>query len=122
MNLPTQCQQIISTYRKHGWALRRVLLSSQTRAELASQFEALFGDATIKDAEVNALWFARKSHEEREAWELRLISEMPYALFETFERDETEEDREDLRLEMESRLRDYAATKTHTPNANQGLK
>lgn len=116
MNLPAQCQQIISTYRKHGWTLRRVLLCSETRAELSSQYEILFGNAVIKDAEFNALWFARKSHEEREAWELRLISEMPYALFETFEHDESEEDREDLRLEMESRLRDYATTKTDTPS------
>lgn len=84
-----------------------MLLRSQTRAQIDSHLEILFSDAVIKDAEVDALWFARNSHEGREAWELRLMSETPYALFETFESDEDEEDREDLRLEMEARLRDY---------------
>ena len=48
----------------------------------------------------------RGSHEEREAWELRLIAENPFALFETFEKDETEEQREEMRREMEARLRE----------------
>lgn len=83
------------------------MLRMETRAQINSQVETLFGDTLIKDAEVDALWFSRNSHEGREAWELRLMSETPYALFETFEPDEAEEDREDLRLEMEARLRDY---------------
>jgi hypothetical protein len=41
------------------------------------------------------------------AWELRLLGETQYALFETFEADETEDQREEVRLEMEARLRDY---------------
>jgi hypothetical protein len=45
----------------------------------------------------------------REAWELRLISETPYALFEAFEEDETEEQREEVRREMEARMREYTA-------------
>ena len=36
-----------------------------------------------------------------------MIAATPYALFETFEVDEPEEDREDVRREMEARLRDY---------------
>ena len=105
------CKQIIATYGKHGWMLRRVLLRPQTHASVGPQSETLFAKAEIKESEVDALWFARNSHEGREAWELRLISETPYALFETFELDEAEEDREDLRLEMEARLRDYASLK-----------
>ena len=61
----------------------------------------------IKEAAVDALWFSRPSHENREAWELRLLAQAQYALFETFEADETEEEREDVKLEMEARLRDY---------------
>jgi hypothetical protein len=53
------------------------------------------------------LWFARPSNNNRTAWELRLLAETQYALFETFEADETEEQREEMRLEMEARLRDY---------------
>jgi hypothetical protein len=53
------------------------------------------------------LWFSRPSHEKREAWELRLISEQAYALFEVFEADESEEDREGARKEMENRMREH---------------
>ncbi len=76
---------IVGTYQKHGWQLRRVLLRG----------------------EVDGMWFSRPSHDQREAWELRLLAENPFALFETFEKDETEDQREEVRREMEARLRDY---------------
>lgn len=98
--------EIVGVYQKHGWQLRRVLLTATTRAELRPPSE-LFKTAQVVDSSVDALWFSRPSHQEREAWEIRLLSENPYALFETFERDETEEQREEMRSEMEARLRDY---------------
>jgi len=91
-------------YRKHGWQLRRTLLRPETRVELQ-----LPEDLPVKEATFDALWFSRPSHNDREAWELRLLAQTQYALFETFEADETEEERDDLRLEMENRLRDYLA-------------
>jgi hypothetical protein len=36
-----------------------------------------------------------------------LLGQTQYALFETFEADETEEQRDDVKHEMEARLRDY---------------
>ena len=101
-------QQIVATYEKHGWTLRRVLWRPSTGPE-RQQIAQTFSETSLIDAEVDALWFARTSHAGREAWELRLIAEQPYALFETFEADEGEEDREDLRREMENKMRDYAA-------------
>jgi hypothetical protein len=98
--------ELTEIYRKHGWQFRRVLLRPETRVELQS---LLPNDVPVKDATVDALWFSRPSHNNREAWELRLLAQTQYALFETFEADETEEDREDVKLEMESRLRDYLA-------------
>ena len=65
----------------------------------------------MRDAEVDALWFSRPSHNNREAWELRLLAQTPYALFETFEPEETEEERDEVKQEMEARLREYAASK-----------
>ena len=65
----------------------------------------------MRDAEVDALWFSRPSHNNREAWELRLLAQTPYALFETFEQEETEEERDEVKQEMEARLREYAASK-----------
>ena len=66
------------------------------------------GDAELRESDFDALWFARPSHGKRDAWELRLVSQQPYALFESFEADESEEDREAARLEMENRAREYA--------------
>lgn len=85
--------------------MRRVLLRPETRA-LFDQSTALETIPT-NEAAVDALWFSRLSHSGREAWELRLLSENPYALFETFEADEIEEERDEMRLELENRLRDY---------------
>lgn len=105
--------ETITTYRKHGWRLERVLLRPETRAELTESERAIFEDAAVKEAEVDALWFSRPSHAGREAWELRLVAETPYALFETFEADEAEEDRQEVRQEMEARLR---ASHTRVPD------
>jgi hypothetical protein len=98
-------REIIATYSRHGWHLRRVLMLPQTRAELrASGVDQLFGDVPVEEAGVDALWFARPSHAGREAWELRHVADTPYALFETFEAEEAEEDREEMRREMLARL------------------
>lgn len=70
---------------------------------------ATFEGVAVAESEVDAMWFARAAAGGREAWELRLVAEPPYALFELFEPDEAEEDREDVRREMEARLREYAA-------------
>ena len=95
--------ELVATYRKHGWELRGALLQPATLAEIQS----LLGELTVKEAEFDALWFSRPSHQNREAWELRLLAQTQYALFETFEPDETEEERDDFRREMEATLREY---------------
>ena len=97
--------ELVATYRKHGWELRSALMRPATLAELHAQLE----QAPVKEAEVDGLWFSRPSHNNREAWELRLLAQTQYALFETFEADETEEERGDVRLEMEAKLRDYVS-------------
>jgi hypothetical protein len=103
-----QFGETIANYRRHNWTLRRVLLRAETRAEMGDDAQAVFEDAPVEESEVDALWFARPSQAGREAWELRLVADTPYALFETFEPEEPEEEREELRREMEARLRDYA--------------
>ena len=107
MDYEQLANQIIDAYSKHGWRLKRVLLQPDLKLQLMQQTGSciISSDVPVKESEVNALWFARPSHGNREAWELRLLAETPFALFETFEADETEEEREDVRLEMEARLR-----------------
>lgn len=107
MHTADLAKEIIATYKRSGWSLRRVLLRQETRATVAAQLEGLFGEAELRSSDFDALWFARASHANREAWELRLMSEQPYALFEAFEADESEEDREEARLEMENRMREH---------------
>ena len=104
-------REIIATYRKHGWTLQRMLLRPSTRSAVSAGGEEIFQGASINEAPIDALWFSRPSHRQREAWELRLLSETPYALFETFEKDEPEDAREEVRREMETRLLDYVMKK-----------
>ncbi len=97
--------EIVGLYQKHGWQLRRVLLRAESQLE--NELSSLSG-ITPEEAAIDALWFSRPSQQQREAWELRLVAENPYALFETFEADELEEEREDVRREMEARMREYS--------------
>ncbi len=108
MNYSNLISEIVGAYQKHGWQLRRVLLRPQARAELGADVLILDG-AQMEESSIDAMWFSRPSHQQREAWELRLLAENPFALFETFEADETEEQREELRREMEARLRNYVS-------------
>ena len=108
MNYSDLIKEIVSTYQKHGWQLRRALLRPETRDEFYAACDSpTLNTIQVEDALVDGLWFSRASHAEREAWELRLVAENPFALFETFEKDETEEQREEMRREMEARLREY---------------
>jgi hypothetical protein len=107
--------EIIAAYRKHEWRLMRVLLAPETRARLEGDDSGLFDDAVVREGQYDALWFSRPSHAGREAWELRLVSETPYALFETFEADEAEEDREEVRREMEARMSEHQARPSTIP-------
>lgn len=101
--------EVVAKYRQHGWELRSALLQPATRSELhAEQLELLKG-IPVRESTFDALWFSRPSHNQRDAWELRLLAQTPYALFETFEPDETEEEREEFRQEMEARMRDYVS-------------
>jgi hypothetical protein len=92
---------MLSLYEKHGWNLRRVLLSKQLKKTVS--FE-LFGDADVYESEFNAAWFARASSNESESWELRLLSQNPYALVEVFDAEDEEEVRDEVRKEIENRM------------------
>jgi hypothetical protein len=111
MNKAGLFMELVATYRKHGWQLRTSLLQPATRAELESHAAEILKNVTIREAELDALWFSRPSHNNREAWELRLLAQTPYALFETFEPEETEEERDEVKQEMQARMRDYVANK-----------
>jgi len=113
-------REILATYRRHGWELRRVLIKPATRNDLNEEAAEIFNEADLIEAEFDALWFVRPSTAGREAWELRLVAEQAYALFAAFEPDETEEDREEARLEMEHQMRDQLTPKSKPPAVASG--
>lgn len=97
-------REILSLYRKHGWSLRRVLLSEKLYQHLSDSIKLLFGDAEIVSAEIDAAWFSRASGKTNEAWELRHLSETPFAVFELFDKETSEKVVRTKLLEMEKRL------------------
>jgi hypothetical protein len=114
MDRLAQFRATLAAYRRHGWQLARVLMTAETLAALRREQtgvgghdadESLFEGIAARESELDAMWFRRASAEGREAWELRLAAE-PYALFELFEPDEAEEDREDVRRELEARAKE----------------
>lgn len=100
-----QVKEILAQYKRHGWILRRVLLSAPWRENLAA---ALFGEADVIAADFDAFWFSRPSAK-GEAWELRSVSTAPFAMVEVFDKDDEEEVREKIRTEMETRMRERAS-------------
>ena len=76
---------------------------------MAAQDMTALAGIQVEDSTVDAVWFSRPSHNQREAWELRLVAETPYALFETFAEDVPEAEREVIRRDMETRMREYVA-------------
>lgn len=72
-------KQIIEQYEKHGWKLRRVLLSDSLRAGCGEPSD-LFGDADVTASQLDAAWFSRSSKPDVTAWELRRLTGTPYAI------------------------------------------
>ena len=103
-----QIMEILAQYKKHGWTLRRVLLSDDLRVRAYNELVALTtnaGDAVeFVSSNVEAAWFSRPS-KDGEAWELRHLSTSPFALFEVFDEDDDEETREETRKELENKLK-----------------
>lgn len=75
---------ILSLYKKHGWILRRVLLSDALKKSLIQPPETIFGTVEIISSKLDGAWFSRVS-EHGEAWELRRLSDAPFAFVEVFE-------------------------------------
>ena len=100
-----QVREILAQYKKHGWNLRRVLLSAPSQKILPA---SLFDETDVIAAEFDALWFSRASAK-GEAWELRNISAIPFALVEVFEEADEEEEKEEIRLEMQTQMREKAS-------------
>ena len=76
MTDPVTVGEIVKQYEKHGWTLRRALLSDESRVVLSDTLAGI--DIALSDLE--ALWFSRRSKPESESWELRRLTGSPFAL------------------------------------------
>lgn len=104
-----QIKEILSLYGKYGWTLRRVLLSDALRVRISDQLKTLFGaEAAFVTSEINALWFSRASAS-GETWEIRHLSQTPFALLEVFDEDDDEEIRNERLKEIEEELKEKVA-------------
>jgi len=92
----TTISELIDQYSSHGWVVRRALLSSASIKALGDSLAALYPDLEISESVHEALWFSRRSHPDREAWELRRLSGSPFALVTNLEDALDESDREGL--------------------------
>jgi hypothetical protein len=104
---PEQIQEIISTYQKYGWTLRRVLISDGLRVTINERLQDLFGGAEIISSPfLNGLWFSRRasSAEGSEAWELRHLSESPFSLVDVFTAEDDDAARAERLKALETRL------------------
>lgn len=95
--------EILSLYKKHGWILRRVLLSDRLKKSLDNSLETLFGAADIISSQIDGAWFSRVSAH-GEAWELRHLSDAPFALVEVLEVGVDEAERDAILDATEMRL------------------
>lgn len=76
---------VIGQYAKHGWQLRTAFLASNVDPSVTLFLRSEFPRIDINYGEHSALWFSRRSLPDREAWELRRLSDTPFALVEVIE-------------------------------------
>lgn len=106
MNDPEAIAEILNRYKKHGWILRRVLLSRPAGSAAPDIPGDQFSGAEIRDSDIDALWFSRRSRPGSEAWELRALTATPFALLEVIPEETGETQREAILAATENRMRE----------------
>ena len=89
---PATVGEVIKQYEKHGWILRRALLSN----DAGNALSALLGPIEMVSSDLEALWFSRQSKSGSESWELRRLSALPFALVAVIPSVASEEEREEI--------------------------
>jgi hypothetical protein len=93
-------REALATYRKYGWLLRRLL----GPAGSAEKIKELAPDVPFSEFEIEAAWFSREPKIGGVAWEIRSLSESPFALLENLDEDDSEFPNK--RRDVETRLID----------------
>lgn len=110
MITPEQFCEIVATYERHGWLLRRVLLSAETRKRLT----AFPTDVDIIDSDIDVAWFSRPPKAGEISWEIRSLGATPFALVEFV--DEDSPDFEHVLESVKQRMTDSLANRKQLDN------
>ncbi len=102
-------KETLDLYNKHGWTLRRVLISDGTRSNLRNSEGEIFGNVLPEPADIDAAWFSRPSHAGGEAWELRSLAETPFAVVEVIPIDAPDDERKEVLERLELRIKEMQA-------------
>jgi hypothetical protein len=102
---PNPIAGIIATYEKHGWILRRVLLSDAAKQSLGPYADTL----PVTASDIDAAWFSRPPKSGGTAWEIRYLGGVPFALVENL--DENSPSFENDIAALQERLRDAVSAR-----------
>lgn len=95
-------REIVELYKKHGWMLRRVLLSEETLTAVGSDIRSSYSGVDVVASDLDMAWFSRPPADGPIAWELRYLGEPPFALVQNF--DDEDVDLESGLAEVEARM------------------
>ena len=104
MTDPGAIAAIIDQYAKHGWKLRRALLSRELYEALRDS--EIFANTEVLASLFDGLWFSRRSQPGCEAWELRRISAAPFAIVEVVPDEVTDRELDQMLSQAETRMFD----------------
>ena len=101
--------ELVKTYEKHGWVLRRILLSAASQKVLTSESGTSLKDMKVVTSDLDAAWFSRPKQPGAISWEVRYLGDIPYALVEKL--DESDPEFEQKLANIELRLGHAIAAK-----------
>ena|SRR5690606_37837923 len=104
MPVDTALADVVLEYKRHGWSPQRLLLADRKRLAEADLAAAELADIEVRDAALDAIWFARRSAEDRVAWELRRLTGTPFALVVVLADETRDADREAMLSATEDRM------------------
>ncbi len=83
MIAPAEFGDIVAMYEKHGWVLRRVLLTSETRRSMTM----IPANVAVIHSDIDAAWFSRPPMAGEISWEIRSLGPTRFALVEFVDED-----------------------------------
>ncbi len=80
MTDPSALSSVIAQYHKHGWELKHCIARAASFEKLKAECGEAGHNVPIENGPVDGVWFARRSMPDRISWELRRLTEPPFAL------------------------------------------